>query len=300
VAISGWILDPDRRKMSKSRGNVVTPQHLIDAYGADGVRYWAARAQLGIDTAFDEQQMRVGRRLAVKLLNASKLVVSLPGDARGRSPAAPLDRQLLGRLRATVEAATAALEAFEHARGLELVERSFWAFCHDYLELVKPAAYGELGGPRQASARAALQIALSVYQRLLAPYMPYVTEETWSWWQASSIHRAAWPSPEELEDSGPGAGLEDSGPGAGLEDSGPGAGLEVAVAVLGAVRKAKSDARRKLRTPVLRAVVADTPRRLEALVPVLEDLRAAANIRRLELAPAREFALQIELEPAEG
>jgi valyl-tRNA synthetase len=309
VAISGWILDPDRRKMSKSRGNVVTPQHLIDAHGADGVRYWAARAQLGIDTAFDEQQMRVGRRLAVKLLNASKLVVSLPGDARGRSPAAPLDRQLLGRLRATVEAATAALQAFEHARALELVERSFWAFCDDYLELVKPAAYGELGGPRQASARAALQIALSVYQRLLAPYMPYVTEETWSWWQASSIHRAAWPSPEELEDSGPSAGLEDSGPSAGLEDSapsagledsGPGAGLEVAVAVLGAVRKAKSDARRKLRTPVVRAVVADTPRRLEALVPVLEDLRAAANIRRLELAPAREFALRIELEPAEG
>jgi valyl-tRNA synthetase len=240
-----------------------------------------------MDTAFDEQQMRVGRRLAVKLLNASRLVVSLGGGAGGGSEAGdaaagggsatgPLDRQLLARLRNTVEVATAALEAFEHARALELVKRSFWEFCDDYVELVKPAAYGDLGPGRQASARSALRRALSIYQRLLAPYLPYVSEETWSWWQPGSIHRAQWPSLDELADAAAGEGLQ------------------VAVTVLGAVRKAKSDARRKLRTPVAYALLSDTAPRLRALEPALEDVRAAANIRRLELAQAP-FSIQVEL-----
>jgi valyl-tRNA synthetase len=278
VAISGWIVDPDRKKMSKSKGNALTPQHLIDTYGADGVRYWACKAQLGIDTAFDEQQMKVGRRLAVKLLNASRLVVSLEDDQALGGADATVDRQLLARLAGTLARTTVALEAYEHARALELVERSFWAFCDDYLELVKPAAYGELGGARQRSARAALRAALSIYQRLLAPYLPYVAEETWSWWQPGSVHRAAWPSADELP-----------------SPADAGEGLTVAIGALAGLRKAKSDARRKLRTPVERALIADTPARLEALEPVLEDLTAAANIRRLELRPAPEFALQVEL-----
>jgi valyl-tRNA synthetase len=278
VAVSGWIVDPDRKKMSKSRGNALTPQHLIDTYGADGVRYWASRAQLGVDTTFDEQQMKVGRRLAVKLLNASKLVVALEVEQARSGADAPLDRQLLARLADTVAVATSALTAYEHARALELVERSFWGFCDDYLELVKPAAYGELGAARRRSATAALRAALSVYQRLLAPYLPYVTEETWSWWQSGSVHRARWPSAEELSVS-----------------PDPGEGLAVAVAALARLRKAKSDARRKLRTPVARALIADTPPRLLALEPVVEDLTAAANICCLELRPAAEFSLEVEL-----
>jgi valyl-tRNA synthetase len=277
VAISGWILDPDRKKMSKSKGNALTPQHLIEAHGADGVRYWAAKAQLGVDTAFDEQQMKVGRRLAVKLLNASKLITSFGEGERGVEVAAPLDQQMLAGLRDAIGEATRRLEEFEHARALVVIERSFWDFCDNFVELVKAPAYGELGPGREASARAALRCALSIYQRLLAPYLPYACEETWSWWQQGSVHRAGWPSEAELP-AGRAAG-----------------GLQVATEALAAVRKAKSDAKRKLRTPVRRAVVSDTPARLAALRPMLDDFRAAGNISDLELRDGKRFSIEVEL-----
>jgi valyl-tRNA synthetase len=280
VAISGWILDPDRKKMSKSKGNAVTPEHLIAAHGADGVRYWAAKAQLGVDTTFDEQQMRVGRRLAVKLLNASKLIVSLPDEDDGAATVTePLDEQMLANLRETVVEATERLASFDHARALDTIERSFWDFCDNYLELSKAPAYGELGPQRRSSAQAALRRAISVYQRLLAPDLPYASEEARSWWQPGTIHRAPWPSAAEC----------------GEARAAPAAGLAVATAALAAVRKAKSDARRKLRTPVVRAVISDTPERLTALATVLEDFVAAGNIRALELREAHEFSLQAEL-----
>jgi len=282
VAISGWILDPDRKKMSKSKGNAITPEHLIAAHGADGVRYWAAKAQLGVDTTFDEQQMRVGRRLAVKLLNASKFIVSLDDEGDGAATVTePLDEQMLANLRETVADATERLTSFDHARALDTIERSFWDFCDNYLELSKAPAYGELGPRRRSSARAALRRAISVYQRLLAPYLPYASEEAWSWWQPGTVHRAPWPSVEELGEARPARAAA--------------AGLAVATAALAAVRKAKSDAQRKLRTPVARAVISDTPERLTALATVLVDFVAAGNIRALELREAREFSLQAEL-----
>jgi valyl-tRNA synthetase len=277
VAISGWILDPDRKKMSKSKGNVVTPEHLIEEHGADGVRYWAAKAQLGVDAAFDEQQMKVGRRPAVKLLNASKLITTLGEGQPESGVTAPLDLQMLAVLRGTVAQATRRLEAFEHARALDGIESAFWDFCDNYLELVKAPAYGDLGPARRDSARAALRHALSAYQRLLAPYLPYAAEETWSWWQPGSVHRAAWPAPDEFPDG----------------DSA--AGLAVATETLAAVRKAKSDAHRKLRTPVVRAVIADAPQRLSALRSVLDDFRAAASIRTLELRESEERSIEVQL-----
>src|SRR5262249_8276151 len=117
IAISGWILDPDRKKMSKSRGNVVTPMHLLDEYSADGVRYWAAAARRGPDTAFDDKGLKVGKRLVTKLFNAGKFVLSQEGEAAPIT--AELDRAFVDRLRALVERVTASFDAFEYAQALQ-------------------------------------------------------------------------------------------------------------------------------------------------------------------------------------
>ena len=135
AAISGWVLDPDRKKMSKSRGNVITPMHLLDEYGSDAVRYWAAKGGPGVDTAFDVGQMKVGRRLAIKLLNASKFVLMK------REPIGPvteaLDRGMLHELAGVVGSVTKHMDGYDYGAALRETEAFFWTFCDDYIELVK-------------------------------------------------------------------------------------------------------------------------------------------------------------------
>ncbi|HWG94475.1 MAG TPA: valine--tRNA ligase [Mycobacteriales bacterium] len=254
--LSGWILDPDRKKMSKSKGNVVTPMHLLEQYGSDAVRYWAASARPGTDTAFDEGQMKVGRRLAVKLLNASKFALGFPEAPEG-PVTEPLDRALLAQLADVVDEATRAFEAYDPARALERTETFFWTFCDDYIELVKGRAYGE--GPAADSARRALRTALDVLLRLFAPALPFAAEEVWSWWREGSVHRAPWPDAAALRPEGD-------------VDAGV---LDRAAAVLSEVRKAKSSAKTSQRTPVLRLVLQGAE---PAYAPFLEDLRNAAVV----------------------
>ncbi len=286
AAVSGWVLDPDRKKMSKSKGNVVTPLHLLEEYGSDGVRYWAARGGPGVDTAFDAGQMKVGRRLAIKLLNASKF--ALAGGPVEGSVTHPLDRGMLTELAALVDDATMALDEYEYTRVLDRTETFFWSFCDNYLELVKSRRYGDHGQQGAQSANRAMQAALSIMLRLFAPYLPFVTEEVWSWWHAGSIHRAAWPSSRDLEGISP-ADLRAAGT------------LDVAIAVLGEVRRAKSEAKRPLKAVISRAAVRDTPERLALLESARVDVCAAAFIQSLTLTPADTFSVSIEFaepEPA--
>jgi valyl-tRNA synthetase len=276
AAISGWILDPDRKKMSKSKGNVSTPEQILREFGSDAVRYWAASARLGVDTTFDQGQLRIGRRLALKILNASRFVLGIAAESDSGEPAGtgritkPLDRAMLGRLAGLVEQGTAALEAYDNALALQLTERFFWWFCDDYLELVKARAYGDSGPAGAGSAIAALRLAVSVLLRLFAPYLPFVTEEAWSWSQDGSIHRAAWPEPEQLRAVAAGAGER-------LLDAASGA--------IGAIRKAKSEARMPMRASARRLVVTAPDAGLAALAEVLGDVRAAGVLADVELRP---------------
>jgi valyl-tRNA synthetase len=281
AAISGWVLDPDRKKMSKSRGNVVTPLHLIEEHGADAVRYWAARGRPGADTAFDAQQMRVGRRLAVKLLNASKFALTdLP--PAGAEVTHPLDRALLARLASVIADATESLEEYDYTRALERTETSFWWYCDYYLELVKARRY-DPSPPVAASVSRALRSSLSVFQRLFAPFLPFVAEEVWSWWQPGSVHHAPWPAASELAFAAAGEQRREE------------QALAITADVLREVRKAKSQAGVKMRAPVERVLVRDSEERLKALELGSDDLVRAGVIAQLETAEGEELAVEVQL-----
>jgi len=272
AAISGWVLDPDRKKMSKSKGNVVTPMALLDEHGSDGVRYWAASGRPGTDTTFDPAQMKVGRRLAMKVLNASRF--ALGAASPQGAIVEPVDRAMMRSLSTLVDEATAAFEEYDYARALQRTESFFWRFCDDYLELVKGRRYGEQGTVAAGSANAALTAALSVMLRLFAPFLPFVTEEVWSWWQADSIHTAPWPVADELN-----ALLGDHPDAARDSDR---ATYEWATDVLFEVRKQRSEAKQPLKVPIVRVTVRAEREKVQWMPAVEADLRSALRVQAFE------------------
>ncbi|MBT1003830.1 valine--tRNA ligase [Paenarthrobacter sp. DKR-5] len=273
AAISGWVLDPDRKKMSKSKGNVIVPTDVLEEYGSDAVRYWAASARLGADTAYEIGQMKIGRRLAIKLLNASKFVLNLGATEKsvlatdGDVLSNPLDRALLTQLADVVADATKAFDAYDYAKALQIAETFFWSFTDDYVELIKDRAYGAAGDAGQASVLAALATTLDALLRLFAPFLPFATEEVWSWWRAGSVHRASWPQPVAVND-------------------GDVAMLATVGAALSGLRKAKSEAKVKQRTEVLEATITAPAGDVARLHAGLGDLKAAGNAREITLVEA--------------
>ncbi|TMB18033.1 MAG: valine--tRNA ligase, partial [Deltaproteobacteria bacterium] len=269
AVISGWILDPERKKMSKSRGNVVTPMHLLDEYTADGVRYWAAGARLGTDTAFDPKVFRIGKRLVTKLFNAGKFVLSQV--APDGPVTAELDRAFAHRLAALVERVTASFEEFDFAHALQDMEAFFWSdFTDTFLELAKGRA--REGDP---SAVAALRLGLGVLLRLFAPVLPYIAEEIWSWAFAEetgsrSVHAAPWPGRRDFE---PVAAPADP------------ASFEAAVGCFAAINKRKSEAGVSVGRGVARLALAASPATLTSLAPVAADVMAAARVAEYALRP---------------
>jgi valyl-tRNA synthetase len=270
AAISGFVEDEDRKKMSKSKSNDKTnPFVLMETHGADAIRYWAAGSRPGRDSQLDPNQFKIGRRLAMKVLNASKFVLGF-GDVDEDAPVTePVDRALLAALSITVDEATAAFEEYDYTKARDATETFFWSFCDDYLELVKTRAYGgeDIAPEATASARRALRVALDVQLRLFAPFLAYVTEEVWSWWREGSIHRSAWPAAAEL------VGLADA-------DDAP---LKAAAHVLGQIRRKKTEAKVGMKAAVARVDVADSEATIAALTHVTDDLARAGVVEALNL-----------------
>ncbi|MGK2929054.1 MAG: valine--tRNA ligase [Acidimicrobiales bacterium] len=300
AAISGFVVDPDRKKLSKSKDNAeVGPFQLLEMFGADAIRYWACGGGPGRDVANDQGQMKIGRRLAIKLLNASRFVLTVAGPdeagqpwdhsepSDGASVTEPLDRAMLLSLADLVEECTRVFDDYDYARALERVETFFWTFTDDYLELVKGRAYGSQGDDAADSAKVALRLALETLLKLFAPFLPYATEEVWSWWREGSIHRSPWPSADPLRQAAGGAD--------------PDAMLAVSVAgeVLSLLRRAKSDAKVSMRTEITDATVHDTPERLAAFDRVRADVADAGRVISIDTKEAGELLVDVELAPAD-
>ena len=273
AALSGWILDPDRKKMSKSKGNVVTPIGLLEQYGTDAVRYWAACGRPGVDTAFDEGQMKTGRKLANKILNSSRFALGFPEPAADAAPSAALDLAMLARLDSLIEEATTAFEGFDYARALERTESFFWWFCDDYIETVKERAYRENGGAASASAHASLRIALSALHRLFAPFMPFVADEVWSWWQDGSVHAQPWPTASRL--------------------GGDERVIDPLAEVVAAVRRAKTEAKGSQRDRVSMLEITAPSSTVELLQRVADDMKGVGSIDEIRWT-ASDAASQVE------
>jgi len=269
VAISGWVLDPDRKKMSKSKGNVVTPGHLLEEYSSDAIRYWSAKAKLGSDTAFEESVFSIGKKLVTKLFNASKFVMMQIQEFSDLSSAditQPIDKAYADELRQLIEISTKQFEKFEYASVLEKTETSFWQFCDHYIELVKGRAYREEDIVKKRSAMATLEWALSVYLRLFAPFLPTITEEVWSWKfqkDGLSIHKESWPSITEIE----------------AVDVPEVDGIVAhAIGILSQIRTAKTQAQKNMKHPVSSLTITCTPQVEPVMALIKEDLERAGSI----------------------
>jgi valyl-tRNA synthetase len=286
AALSGWILDPDRKKMSKSKGNVVVPNDLLDEHGSDAVRYWASAARLGTDAAFDVGQMKVGRRLAIKVLNAAKFVLSFELASDKVEVTEAIDKAMLAALAEVVAGATKAFESYDHTKALELTESFFWNFTDDYLELVKERAYGQNTDPAaQASAVSALRIALLAITKLLAPFIPFATEEAWSWWQEGSVHRSNWPVAEDL------TGFTGS-QNAGL--------LSLSSQALIGIRKAKSDEKLSMKAEITSLTIEASNQEIELLKLIESDLKSVGKIDEINYKVSESLAISgVSFKPAQ-
>ncbi|HKJ84642.1 MAG TPA: class I tRNA ligase family protein, partial [Spirochaetia bacterium] len=270
--ISGWILDPDRKKMSKSVGNVVTPLQYLERYTADGVRYWAASARLGADTAFDESVLKVGKRLVTKLYNAGKFVLGLEGSV-GKIDA-ELDRSFVHELSSLAAEATRRFDDFDYAGALQATESFFFTrFTDAYIELAKHRARSEEDPTGAASARAGLRLGLNWLLRLFAPFLPFITEEIWSWSFATetghpSIHRAPWPTASELD---------------GVPKPRHRESLAAAAAALGAIHKAKTLSGISIGAPMERFELACSTEDRVMMEGVVADVAAAGRVGELTI-----------------
>lgn len=295
ITLSGWILDPDRKKMSKSQGNVVTPEPMLDDYGADSVRYWAGRARLGVDTAHDEQMFKVGKKLCMKMFNASKFVLGRfegidAADLGSDKITMESDRAAIAEIRPLIERATKAFDDFDYSQSLQLTEDFFWAmFCDNYIELAKSRTYDEELSAERLSAAASLRLIHRALVRMLAPFIPYITDEVWHWAYSGdadmhdSVHRSPWPTLDEF---------------ASIPEPSNAKSWSAALEVVDAVRKYKAAEQVSVKAPIEEARIQHNEAFIESVTFVLGDLMEMLSVNNFDLAvdaSATELTLEATL-----
>jgi valyl-tRNA synthetase len=271
IAVSGWVLDSDRKKLSKSKGNTqAAPDCYLNRYTADGVRYWAGCAALGTDTVPDETMMGAGKRLVTKLYNAARFVLALDGPSATIS--GEVDRSFLYLLKEIAERADKFLASCAFGRALREVERFFWnLFTDSYIELVKRRSRGSGTTTEQYSAVNALRMGLDIILRLLAPYLPFISEELWSrvtWREerARSIHLAGWPCSADFE---------------GVPAPRHKECLVHAASCLKAVHRYKSSLRKSVGAELDSLIITAHPLSIDIVRPAEDDLRNATRAAEL-------------------
>jgi valyl-tRNA synthetase len=292
LMISGWCLAADKSKMSKSKGNVITPVALIEEKGSDAVRYWASTSRLGTDTAFSEDLLKIGRKLVTKLWNASNFASLNLSKMEGKPSTAladtqkgiitePLDVWILSRLHQCIKKATKEFEIFEYCDARVAIEDFFWNdFCDNYLELIKARAYGEVKGNQQ-SALYTIYHCLETLLRLFAPFVPHITEELYShifddkYDASGSVHaRGMWPDYNHYP----------------YESVAELSGM-ACVDILNVIRKAKSESNVSIKFPVKYVEVQARGSEVTwtHVKPVIDDLKAAGNAENIAHAPSGEL-----------
>lgn len=272
VTINGWVLDPKGQKMSKSKGNVVAPQDVVEKYSADALRYWAGGSKLGDDLPYQEKDLKTGDKFVTKLWNASKFAtMNLEGYDYTGNATKQIDNWALTRLSKTITEATAFMDNYEYARAKLTIEQFFWSdFCDNYLELIKNRIYDPKTPEEKKSAQYTLSTCLSAIIRLMAPFTPFITEELYHKYlkereQAKSVHLLPWPDAPKQDDQAEQAG-------------------NTAVEILAAVRKKKSEHKISMKAPVKKLIIeSDTD-----LTGILDDLKATTNTETIETGTGTE------------
>ena len=276
VIISGWVLDPDRKKMSKSKGNVVVPNDLIEQYGADAVRYWSANARLGADTANDEQVFKVGKKLVVKIFNASKFVLNNfhKIDVLDKSNIKnPLDKSLVFIFNNYLEKITESLNKYQFAEALNLTEDFFWNYFTDnYIELVKNRRFNG-SSVDSLSASTTLILILENVLKLFAPFVPMITDEIWltMYPDKKSIHLQRWPQKIDVDLNNISSHE-----------------FEVAKESIASIRKEKTSNEIGLGKEVEKITITVNKEKIEALNQVLGDVQDAARANNLVINSSEE------------
>ncbi len=259
VMVSGFVTLKGQ-KMSKSKGNVIAPQEVLEKYGADALRFWAGGSKLGEDLDYQEKDLVTGKKLITKLWNASKFVFMNLEDYSGRKPKKleKVDELFLNELNKLIKDCTKYFEEYEYSKVRQEVERFFWSmFCDNYLEIVKKRIYNE-EGDKKKSAQYVLYESLLNILKLLAPIMPFVTEEIYQKYfkkdvGEKSIHVSDWPC---------------------FKDGLKAGGLDLLIDILSRVRQAKTSEKKSMKSEI---VLSLEKKEIKSLGEMIEDLKDVTN-----------------------